>query len=262
MVSKIPVAATNAKVQGWVSALLDSLYPPRCVACGHWGEWLCTACIDGIPSILPPICRQCGRPLSLPGICRDCEQKTSQLFGMRSVSPHAPPLREAIHALKYEGVRVLSGPLGDVLASYWWRASLPVHVIVPVPLHKARLRQRGYNQSLLLARSLGERIGIPLEEDALVRERDTRSQIGLSREERWTNVWGAFRCRFGGLRGANVLLIDDVLTTGATLEASSAALLEAGVRGVWSLTLTRGGASASMMPPARRIRISPRDQAR
>lgn len=236
-----------------MSAFVDLLYPPRCVACGQWGEWLCSQCIHGIPTILAPICRRCGKPVGGPGLCPDCEQYTSYLVGMRSVAPHVAPLRQAIHALKYEGVRVLSGPLGDVLASYWQRISLPVHVIAPVPLHTARLRQRGYNQSLLLARALGERIGLPVEEKALVRERNTPSQIGLSREARWENVWGAFRCRSNDLRGANVLLIDDVLTTGATLEASAAALLEAGVGNVWSLTLARGGASGMTVPLTGRV---------
>ena len=223
----------------WLSALLDLLYPPHCVVCGCLGAWLCADCRESVQVLRPPICRHCGKPLDRPGICLSCERRRSYLSGIRSVAPHLPPLREAIHALKYEGVRVLARPLGEILAGYWRLEPLPVRAIVPVPLHRTRLRQRGYNQSLLLARELAERIDLPLCEGALLRERNTPSQVGLSVEERWTNVWGAFRCSNSDLRGEHVLLVDDVLTTGATLEACASTLLEAGVEEVWALTLTR-----------------------
>lgn len=158
---------------------------------------------------------------------------------MRSVGPHLAPLREAIHAFKYEGVRVLAGPLGQLLACTWQQGNVPVDVVLPVPLHRARLRQRGYNQSLLLARVLGAETGLPLREDGLTRQRNTRAQVGLSPEQRRANVQDAFVCTAPNLHGQRVLLVDDVLTTGATLEACATALLQAGVREVWALTLTR-----------------------
>jgi len=173
------------------------------------------------------------------GLCYVCQNASSHLAGMRSVSAHVAPLREAIHALKYNGMRVLAEPLGEILADYWRLAVFPPSVIVPVPLHEARLRQRGYNQSLLLARSLAARVSLPVESHALVRQRNTRCQVELSPAERRTNVEGAFRCHPGTLAGERVLLIDDVLTTGATLEACASALLEAGTKEVWALTLTR-----------------------
>lgn len=158
---------------------------------------------------------------------------------MRSVSAHVAPLREAIHALKYNGMRVLAEPLGEILADYWRLAVLPSSIVVPVPLHEARLRQRGYNQSLLLAKSFAARVGLPVESRALIRQRNTRCQVELSPAERRINVEGAFRCHPGALVGECVLLIDDVLTTGATLEACASALLDAGTKEVWALTLTR-----------------------
>ena len=231
--------ARPTRVDRWFSALLDLLYPPHCVACERLGSWLCAQCIETIPLLKPPICQRCGRPTAQAGLCDVCRSNPSRLSGIRSVSAHAPPLLEAVHALKYEGLRALADPLGEVLAGHWRRAPLPVDVIVPVPLHERRQRQRGYNQSLLLARALAQRVGIALQERSLTRERNTRSQVGLSPDERWSNVWGAFRCRGDDLRGSRVLLFDDVMTTGATLEACASPLLEAGAKEVWGLTLTR-----------------------
>ncbi len=158
---------------------------------------------------------------------------------MRSVSTHTSPLREVIHALKFEGVRVLAGPLGELLADYWLPLRIGVDVVVPVPLHSARVRQRGYNQSALLASIFGAHTELPLEPQLLVRERATRPQLGLSRSERRLNVRDAFRCPSSDLSAMRVLLIDDVLTTGATLEAAASALRACGAAEVWALTVAR-----------------------
>jgi len=219
--------------------LLDLLYPPHCVSCGRAGAWLCDECVAKISFLQPPFCLHCGLPLAKPGLCWQCQQNESYLEGLRSMAWHVSPLQEAVHALKYEGVRVLAAPLGELLAQRWVQDPLPVEVIVPVPLYRLRLRQRGYNQALLLARELATRLSLPLCADVLQRVRNTRSQVGLSRRERWENVWGAFQCSADAFAGARVLLVDDVCTTGATLEASAAALREAGARSVWALTLAR-----------------------
>ena len=241
-----------------VSAFLDLLYPPHCVICGQMGAWLCVTCIEKIPWLEPPLCQRRGRPISKPGLCPHCQDNSSYLTGLRSVSAHMRPLRRAIHALKYEGTRVLAEPLGDILAECWRRESIPAEVIVPVPLHRARLRQRGYNQSQLLAEALSKSAALPIDTSALVRGRNTLSQVGLSHRERWENVWGAFECASTSFCGSSVLLIDDVCTTGATLEACAAALLEAGADRVWALTLTRALAAsginsdATNAPPVQR----------
>jgi len=231
--------ASPPRLHRWFSALLDLLYPPHCVACGRLGDWLCDECLETIPFIKPPTGQRCGTPIGRTGLCAACQRNTSHLTGIRSVAAHAPPLLQAVHALKYEGLRALAEPLGHLLADHWQHGPLPVDVIAPVPLHDVRRRQRGYNQSVLLARAFGRRVRFPLHEDLLIRDRNTRSQVGLSREERWANVWGAFRCRSGDAKGKRVLLLDDVMTTGATLEACAYTLLEAGAGEVWALTLTR-----------------------
>jgi ComF family protein len=156
------------------------------------------------------------------------------------VAYHEGVLREAIHRFKYRNVRGLAEPLGELLASYMVDHSLPADVVVPVPLHPARLADRGYNQSALLARELGRRLDLPVVEDSLLRVRHTRQQVGLSIEERRRNVADAFACRDDRLAGCRVLLIDDVYTTGATLNACGEALIAAGAASAWGLTLAHG----------------------
>jgi len=126
-----------------------------------------------------------------------------------------------------------------MMVSYWQDIHLPADVIVPVPLHARRLRERGYNQAALLARELGKGVGLPVLENALIRVRDTSPQVDLGAEERRENVRGAFHLPDDRLVGKSVLLVDDVYTTGATLEACSLALKQRGVRAAWALTLAR-----------------------
>jgi ComF family protein len=248
------MAGTGAAsvVQRTWAALLDLVYPPHCVACGRMGAWLCNACLGAYPAFRPPWCARCGVPLPRGGLCRACRGVTSPLAGMRSVGPHVAPMREAVHALKYGGVRVLADPLAEMMAATWCLSPLPVTAVVPVPLHPHRVRQRGYNQAVLLARALVPHLGVPSHEEWLVRARDTRSQVGLTRAERWANVDGAFRCTGpAAVAGQRVLLVDDVLTSGATLRAAAEALQAAGADAVWALTLTRArvGADAPLAEP-------------
>lgn len=162
-----------------------------------------------------------------------------RLDGIRSVSPFHGPVEAAIHYLKYRHGRGLAEPLGEWMAAYWREHPLPVDVIVPVPLHPSRLRARGYNQAALLAWALSRWIGLPVDEEALYRTRATASQMRLKAMDRRHNVEGAFYCPPSRMDGRRVLLIDDVCTTGATLEACAYALRAGGAIAVWALTLAR-----------------------
>jgi ComF family protein len=148
-------------------------------------------------------------------------------------------LREAIHWLKYRGRTALAGSLGGLMAAYWLQHPMPADVVVPVPLHTARLRERGYNQAALLAHEMARWVGLVVDEQALVRWRITAPQVKLDARRRKENVHDAFRCSGDALTGKQVLLIDDVCTTGSTLEACAVALYEGGARGVQALTLAR-----------------------
>ncbi len=222
-----------------VGPLLDLLFPPRCLVCRRVGTWLCSECVLRFPRISGPICVCCGTPVPVGPLCPSCKETPLRLEGIRSVSPFCGPVRAAIHYLKYRHAHGLAEMLGELMAEYWREYPLPVDVVVPVPLHPSRLRARGYNQAALLAWALSRRIGLPMDESALSRVRATASQMRLKAADRRRNVQDAFYCPPGRMDGRRVLLIDDVCTTGATLEACADALRAGGACAVWALTLAR-----------------------
>ncbi|MBN1658080.1 MAG: ComF family protein [Anaerolineae bacterium] len=180
---------------------------------------------------------------------------TSPLGGLVACAFHSGPIREAIHQLKYEDLQRLAVPLGKWMAERWSQlapAGWAADVVVPVPLHPRRERQRGYNQSALLARELAAGLGLPVVADVLVRARATRPQVGLQAREREVNVRDAFACTANTLAGQRVLLVDDVCTTGSTLTAACHALCAAGVPSVWAYCLAR----ARTPDPDRSIRTT------
>lgn len=221
--------------------LLDILFPPRCIGCKRLGKWLCEDCLDEIERLKPPLCNLCGRPLPVVAsrLCPLCQRSPLRIDGIRSVAYYDGIMREAIHRFKYSGLIELATPFGVMMSSYLLENPLPADVIVPVPLHNERFKERGHNQAALLAQELGRMIGLPVVEKSLVRIRDTPPQVGLSADERRENVRGAFICIGEELVGRRVLLVDDVVTTGATLEACSLALKDAKTLSVWAFTLAR-----------------------
>lgn len=222
--------------------LLDLLYPPHCTGCQRSGHVLCPSCLAHIPP-LTSICQRCSASLSAGGICSSCQSAPLRLSGLRAVSAYQEPLRSYIHALKYDGNTRLAQPLGMLLVQAYRASGIRAEAVAPVPLHSARYRQRGYNHAALLARVCAAQVGLPLFEDMLIRHRATLSQVGLKHTERQQNVQGAFSCSptfaNGQLRGRAILLIDDVSTTAATLEACAAPLFAAGAASVFGLVLAR-----------------------
>ncbi len=159
--------------------------------------------------------------------------------GIRGIGYLRGPLKRAIYQFKYRQKRKLALPLADLMHHYLVENPLPADLIVPVPLHMDRLRERGYNQAALLTRELSGLSGLPIEEGSLVRIKETAPQVALKADERRKNVRGAFRGQGEKPKNRHVLLIDDVCTTGATLEACAEALREKGARSVWALVLAR-----------------------
>ena len=149
-------------------------------------------------------------------------------------------MRQAIHQLKYRNLRALAMPLAKLLRDYLVTNPVPGEVVVPVPLHRRRLRERGYNQANLLARELGKLINSPVVDDCLIRLRHAPPQARtLTVDERRSNVANAFTCRDRRLQDKQVLLVDDVSTSGATLDACAAALKAFGTTSVWGLVMAR-----------------------
>lgn len=193
-----------------------------------------------MPRILPPFCQRCGKPEASGGLCAACWSLQSYLDGVRSPFRFDGVIRRAVYELKYHNVRALAGCLAELMADYLGSNPVPGEVLIPVPLHPRRLRQRGYNQSGLLAAELGSLMSLPVIEGSLRRIKDNLPQAKAATvEERWQNVNNAFACLTKKLVGEQVILLDDVCTTGATLEAAAAALKGAGASSVWGVTLAR-----------------------
>lgn len=221
---------------------IDLLFPPRCLHCARVGWSLCPACAQLVQPIGDAICAQCGRPQPAPvQQCLQCQQlPPSALQAVRIAALHHPPLREAIHALKYEDRRELAALLARYLVATAqplpWLQRETLAGVIPVPLHQERLAERGYNQAELLAAAYCEQMGSPLRSHWLTRQRATHSQVGLNAAERQTNVASAFIAA-PAVRGKTLLLIDDVYTTGATMRACAAALAVAGAATIYGLAL-------------------------
>lgn len=229
--------------------ILHILFPKTCFSCGEdlpFGEDfpLCAACFSQIQYPGPLICRRCGTVLPAGGAhcarCRGSKAKTFKCGVIRSAWLFGPQTQALIHAFKYQGYSFLADFLGERMAQEFikYPELTPIDWVVPVPLHPKKRRVRGYNQSQLLAESFCKRTGLLLRGEVLLRQRDTLSQARLKRAERLTNMAGAFAA-LPEVKGKRILLIDDVATTGATLEGCAAALKQAGAKQVTAFTLAR-----------------------
>lgn len=223
-----------------IELLLDSFFPRRCVGCGKVGDLLCAECVAKLPRLVQPLCPRCGRPQASGIVCPSCRQRQIDIDGIRSVFKFDEVIRKAIHELKYRNLKAISPCLAELLADYLTRNPLPGEALVAVPLHPRRLRERGYNQSTLLAEDLGGRVGLPVIEGCLIRVKQAQPQVRAADvEERRRNVADAFACCDDKVSGKQIIIIDDVCTSGATLESCAAALKRRGATSVWGLTLAR-----------------------
>ncbi len=233
----MPVFPQVAKLGG---IALNFLFPQKCIGCGKEGDFICYSCRSLLPRIMPPLCPRCGRPQPSGILCSSCVSWQAEIDGIRSPFRFDGVIRQAIHQLKYQNLRALSAPLGQLLNDYLVANPVPGEVLVPVPLHRKRLRERGYNQSRLLVKELSKLTNLPVVDDCLIRQRHSPPQVKTSTAaERQSNVAKAFACRDERLRDKQVLLIDDVSTSGATLDACATALKAAGATSIWGLVLAR-----------------------
>jgi ComF family protein len=229
--------------------VLDALLPPRCLACGGSVEQQGTLCADcwlGIEFLGPPCCASCGLPfeydLDPDALCGACMAQAPAYERARSVMRYGDISKRLLLSFKHADRTEGAPAYGAWLARSGAELIALADVIAPVPLHRIRLFKRRYNQSALLAAALARTSGLPLVPDLLLRRRNTPSQGRLSISQRWKNVTGAFAvnpARRADLKGARVLLIDDVMTTGATVEICSRTLRRGGAQAVDVLVLAR-----------------------
>ena len=224
------------------TGLLDALYPLECVGCGGAGKIICERCAADLPVLKPPCCRVCSTPGDFAR-CQTCAESVRQFDGIRAPFRYAGTIRQGILALKYGGVRAAAPQLGDLLASYLEANPLPGEIVAPVPIHTRRRRERGYNQAELLARRVARHCNLRYEEGLLFRTRQVQPQAGIgSAAQRAVNVADSIGVSADGVvAGAGIILVDDVATTGSTLETCAAALKQAGAATVWGLTLAVAG---------------------
>ncbi len=224
--------------------LIDLIFPPCCVICKNKSrKIICDVCVNKVVYLKPPICGLCGKPRDkyfAGDLCEDCGRGGVPFTLARSVALYDGVLKEAIHKFKFDGKRTLSSFLGKLLVSYLRYGDIPakeIDLMIPIPLSAKREKQRGYNQSKMLAEEISRQCSIYLDSRSLKKIKDVTPQFELSRKERLQNVRGAFQA--SALTGKNVLLIDDIYTTGATVREASKALKAAGAKNIYALTLAR-----------------------
>jgi ComF family protein len=234
-----------------MNGIADVIFPPRCITCSAILEErgplpFCPQCMAGIRFIRSPLCPRCGIPFTTQDmedhLCGECLVSPRPFTLARAVGLYEETLLKAIHLFKYrKGIgigSVLGGIMADFAGGIWDMRAFSV--IIPVPLHRKRLRERGFNQAVILARCIAKRFALPLDFLTLRRKVFTAPQVGLGHEERSVNVRGAFTVRKPvRMTGKRVLLVDDVYTTGSTLAECAGVLLDAGADSVAVLTLAK-----------------------
>lgn len=220
--------------------LLDIFFPKRCICCRKFGAYLCFDCAKEIEYIKTDTCPECGKISHGAKYCQNCKARAkTQLSGLIiAANYHCPPVKEMIHNLKYCGLIELSELLGEILCQKLVSIDLKDYIIVPVPLYRKRQNQRGFNQSALIAKYVTQKLGIEYA-DCLKRLRDTKPQVELKRGERQKNVLDSFVCKSTIVERRNILLIDDVATTGATLSECAKALKIGGAKKIIAAVVAR-----------------------
>ena len=219
----------------------DIIFPIECVGCGKANEFLCSSCVSKIKIFPIQTCHYCRKPQAFGKTCDDCENR-NRLDGLFILGPYDQPiLKEAIHAWKHERVKEIGNILGlrlaDQLAHSFFRENSN---ITHIPLRKPRQFDRGFNQSEQLALILAQKFQIPAK-SLLIKIKDTEPQSSLNREKRLLNIRGVFApAKDAKLSGQNIILIDDITTTGATMEEACRVIKKAGTKSVWGIALAHG----------------------
>ena len=256
-VTTVGLSPRRITIRGGLSGALDLLLPRVCVSCDrlmphHETGLVCSLCWSRLPRLPSPQCARCGHPLR-SGTCGWCDLLPPFVRAVRSVCwMPVEPASSIVHALKYAGWAKVADEMAERMSRLSWPKDVVEErtALVPIPLSSARKRERGYNQSALIAACLSRRWRVPAWENLVVRSRETRSQTRLTPEQRLGNVAGSFQIGardIDALRGGHVVIVDDVVTTAATLNACAKVLYDAGARIISYVTFGRDHASGDRL---------------
>lgn len=232
-------------ISGIKTFLLNFLFPIECLGCEAPDTYLCSECLDKTPKISLPFCFLCNTQGGAEGICERC-RKDSPLDGIFAATLYSDTIiGQAIHALKFQYVESMAPVLSQVLIAELKKTSLLKKlqhtIILPLPLHRKRYRERGFNQSYLIAKSIAEALHGTVNCSALVRVAATLQQARLDRQERSVNIKGAFVVKDATvIAGKSVVIVDDVITTGVTMTEAALMLKQAGATAVYGIALAHG----------------------
>lgn len=218
--------------------MLDLLFPPVCGGCGKQGSSWCADCQNRVNILEGILCEICGLPQDKPGVCPTCLAEKPHFRALRAWAVFSDPVQPALHRLKYRRDVSMGDAFAAQMAPFVKTLNWQIDLVIPIPLGRQRLKERGYNQVGMIAKPLALALGMRYAPNGLMRRKETRSQVGLTRNERKANVRNAFKAGTG-VNGKSVLIMDDVSTTGSTLSAGAEALYSAGARDVYALTVAR-----------------------
>jgi competence protein ComFC len=219
--------------------VVDWIFPPACSGCGKIGERWCSTCDHQLIPLQNQICQICGYPVENGEICEKCLIDRPSYTQLRSLYLYQGEIRNALHRLKYNNDLGVGEILGQKCADQLSMNDWDIDLIIPVPLGKKRRRERGYNQSALIALPLALILNIPFNSKAILRKKETVTQIEFKAEERKQNVKDAFSANPAFVHEKNILIVDDVITTGSTMDACALELKNAGARNVYGLSVAR-----------------------
>lgn len=229
--------------------ILNIFFPRTCPVCGQVlgekGRKICTGCAQKLVYIKNPRCTKCGKPLHnfREEYCKDCKKHAHYFNQGRAVWVYNKELRESIYRFKYDNKREYADfYIEEMVGKYGeWIKGLGVQAIVPVPLHRKKQKARGFNQAEVLACGLGKALNIPIETNLVCRQKNTIAQKELNSKERQKNLKNAFKIVQNDVQLRKILLVDDIYTTGSTMDAMAAVLKDSGVREVYAICLGTGG---------------------
>ncbi|HHX09656.1 MAG TPA: ComF family protein [Chloroflexi bacterium] len=219
--------------------VIDWLFPPACLGCGKEGVVICQECFSKIQVLPKNVCNYCGEFTSKQGRCPKCGSHKPSYAGFRAFAYYTGIIRSAIHRLKYQNDISIGFYLAELLRTELMRTNWQIDVIVPVPIGEEKRKSRGYNQAERLAKPLASLTQIDYQPLALRRIREVGSQVGLDKLARQANVKDAFVAQASLVKDKTVLVVDDVFTSGATMEACSSELLYAGAKEIYCLSLAK-----------------------